>query len=457
MTSVLLAAIAATQAQAPTVSGAEFHRNHCLFSKNGSFEAEEGFDACRTDRHAPIRRRQKAGELMMHAAKQLGGRPLVLHFHGGLVEQTSAIESAKSLYRTVYAAHAYPVFMLWRGGFTDTYAAAGKERPLLKLAAGDLGMLRASQSAARFVLAELKRDAPWRPGQPETELDRRMIAGGVRDFAVPMVKPWVFAQLATTRRRTVEGDDIDGLPLGAGAVAHASWLTMKEIVQRTFAEPTGAGADTIRAMRTYLQANQRIVLIGHSTGALAILRFLQTAHREWPGKRFDVVWLSGAVTYADLGRALPALDATVARFVSLGLSDELERRNGVLGDAPFLPMFLNRRSLDSARRKYGGSLLYYVSDLLEDDRDVALIGLQRFARHIEGRPLHPIEADALDWLVRRNALHWIHDDPKVQDLPRTHTAMNGEGMVGRWLANFLKEPATASDASFPAISRQRAP
>jgi hypothetical protein len=105
-----------------------------------------------------------------------------------------------------------------------------------------------------------------------------------------------------------------------------------------------------------------VTLVGHSTGAIYIGRFLEAADRVLPEDcKFDVVFLAAACSFPFLHERLDLFRRRVANIRSFGLSDEAERAYW-----EFPPVMK-------------GSLLYFVSGVLEEDEpDMPLVGMQRY-------------------------------------------------------------------------------
>jgi hypothetical protein len=105
----------------------------------------------------------------------------------------------------------------------------------------------------------------------------------------------------------------------------------------------------------------RIILVGHSTGAVYICHLLEKAESLLPaGIQFEVVFLAPACTFALLDRTLTIAPGRIASFRGFGMEDALEQC-----DAIFPPI-------------YQKSLLYFVSGLVEDGVDLPLVGMKRY-------------------------------------------------------------------------------
>jgi hypothetical protein len=78
---------------------------HCIVLKDGKFDTDNGTDA---------------GDLnkLFDAIQQHDG-PVVLHFHGGLINKADGLSAANVLKPIYQGAGAYPVFFVWESGWQD--------------------------------------------------------------------------------------------------------------------------------------------------------------------------------------------------------------------------------------------------------------------------------------------------------------------------------------------------
>ena len=123
------------------------------------------------------------------------------------------------------------------------------------------------------------------------------------------------------------------------------------------------GTMFLHALRDALAAGTaapRITLIGHSTGAVYIGHFLESASQWIPDAAFDVIFEAPAATHDFLASVIERHGRRVAGFRSFGLDDAREEADVLV------PVV------------YPASLLYFVSGLLEDEPDQPLTGMQRF-------------------------------------------------------------------------------
>jgi len=117
----------------------------------------------------------------------------------------------------------------------------------------------------------------------------------------------------------------------------------------------------------------RITLLGHSTGAIYICKFLRAvdaAVRDQPYQdrvKFDVVFMAPAVRVDEFAYTLYQVRDRIRAFRMFGMHDSLESREALIKQAP---------------QVYTSSLLYFVSGVCENDDqdydDTPLLGMERF-------------------------------------------------------------------------------
>lgn len=105
----------------------------------------------------------------------------------------------------------------------------------------------------------------------------------------------------------------------------------------------------------------RLVLVGHSTGAVFISEFLDCATKTLPAAmNFGIIFLAPASRFDKTSKTLGAHQARIRATRSFGMKDEVEKADRLV---PVL---------------YPHSLLYFVSGVVEGGEDVPLVGMQRF-------------------------------------------------------------------------------
>lgn len=142
------------------------------------------------------------------------------------------------------------------------------------------------------------------------------------------------------------------------------WNMMKNDTRDAFGDDPMAHGGTafLRRLAENWPDGGRVTLVGHSTGAVYIGRFLEAADDLLPPERkFDVVFLAAACSFPFIGERLDIFNRRVENIRAFGLSDQAER-----GYWEF-PVLMN------------GSLLYFVSGVLEEDEaDMPLVGMERY-------------------------------------------------------------------------------
>lgn len=152
------------------------------------------------------------------------------------------------------------------------------------------------------------------------------------------------------------------------------WGQMKKDTSDAFGSNVSCGGS---ALLNEIAAQQkaagkqfkRIVLIGHSTGAIYICNLIDRASTLLPDAKFDVVFLAPAVTHARFAQTLDSNADRIARFRQFGMQDAVE------SDDVLVPIV------------YPRSLLYFVSGVVEftehgekkeREADTPLVGMERY-------------------------------------------------------------------------------
>lgn len=185
----------------------------------------------------------------------------------------------------------------------------------------------------------------------------------------------IYTTVMEETTRELKGDLVGGI----------LWKNMKRDCADAFAGPaaTHGGTALLEAIAgQWAQGHRhRVVLIGHSTGAVWIAELLKAAARmpNLPvDLRFEVVFLAPACTFALLSEALAAAHERIASVRAFGMQDEAERRDRLVRPVPFL---------------YPRSLLYFVSGVVEEEVDMPLVGMQRY--HTGMTPYDPARMPAI--------------------------------------------------------------
>jgi hypothetical protein len=126
-----------------------------------------------------------------------------------------------------------------------------------------------------------------------------------------------------------------------------------------------AGTAMLEAIKG-VPANKRIMLVGHSAGAIFAVEFLKAAHEAGLNRKFEVVFLAPAVRFDRFGKTLAEDLSVISSFRIFSMSDEKESGDKLVDQVPWF---------------YPRSLLYFISGILENVVDCPLIGMQRYYVH----------------------------------------------------------------------------
>lgn len=153
--------------------------------------------------------------------------------------------------------------------------------------------------------------------------------------------------------------------LYVGNVGGLVWRTMKKDTADSFGQDPQkhAGTAFIDSLKNQADASNlpRIILIGHSTGAVYISEFLKHADAQLgPSFKFDVVFLAPASTFDLTAETLANFSHRISDFRMFTMTDANEKKDRLV---PIL---------------YPHSLLYFVSGVVETDRDMPIVGMQRY-------------------------------------------------------------------------------
>ncbi len=150
------------------------------------------------------------------------------------------------------------------------------------------------------------------------------------------------------------------------------WRPIKKDAADAFRDDAAGGTQFLKELNKQILARgitPRITLVGHSAGSIFICELLNKAMEIMPNLRFDVIFQAPAATCQQFARTIRASSGgaggsdQIRRFRQLGMLDSDEAAEVM---SPLL------------QHVYHGSLLYFVSNVLEGGHDVPLIGMQRF-------------------------------------------------------------------------------
>lgn len=152
-------------------------------------------------------------------------------------------------------------------------------------------------------------------------------------------------------------------------IAKDAWSGMKGIARDHFTELGGAG---LRILEELAKTNpKKLIVVGHSAGALFALPVVEAARRILPQTcSIDVVLLAAAVRMDEAARFMSAFKPNDNnRLLVVNMSDDHERHDKLDAMPP--------------GKIYQRSMLYFVSGIAEDretcsDADAAVLGMHRF-------------------------------------------------------------------------------
>ncbi len=161
-----------------------------------------------------------------------------------------------------------------------------------------------------------------------------------------------------------------------GKAGRMIWKEMKDDTLDAFGSDAARFGGTaflqeLKKLEASGAAPQQIVLVGHSTGAVYICHFLKAASAQVPGMKFRVIFLAPACDFALLRDTLQNYGAQIENLRVFGMQDSVET-------AEFLLEIDELKSLPLLQKLYPGSLLYFVSGVLEDKPDWPLVGMERY-------------------------------------------------------------------------------
>jgi hypothetical protein len=301
------------------------------------------------------------------------GKPLIIHFHGGLRTRQQAFNVLQFVDEKYQKAGAWPFYFiynvgmmrsLWEGyrqrglfGLTDTQAASVAQR---LHAPGDLDSLRQRKGRAHGDVTNLE--------------DRMRVGFPLMDLV------GYHGPLAWAYHKQVIRDGLDLPKAGSSEPARdqSTCDPWPHLLPGHYDCAKAGAALFLRHLRDGLEQRKfvpsRILLAGHSAGVIYINDFLRKAHAIFTTSRtrdftFDVVFLAPAVTYRDFELMWRETGGSrIRNFRVFTMTDTAESANAVIGHPKWLP----------PGDTYTRSLPYLVSGVLEPAPDEPLMALARF-------------------------------------------------------------------------------
>jgi len=182
------------------------------------------------------------------------------------------------------------------------------------------------------------------------------------------------------------------------------WNSMKKDTADAFASDSASvGTAVVAGLKSLADEGKgfkRIVLVGHSTGAIYINHLIEYAATALPGMKFDVVLLAPASRFEDFSKVLKKHPDSISNLRMFAMTDALE------SDDKLVPII------------YPRSLLYFVSGLLEGDIDTPILGMQRFInleRVFDEANFPPVD-HVRKWLAMTQSRSIWSEDTRVNGL-----------------------------------------
>ncbi len=203
------------------------------------------------------------------------------------------------------------------------------------------------------------------------------------------------------------------------------WDGIKNEVDEAFGIENDCGGTALVKALTELWTNgvkPQVTLVGHSAGAIYVSRLLKELNAKLPADfKVNVIFIAPACTFPIFAEALDAAGHRVAGLRIFGMADRLELEDAIAG------------------RLYPASLLYFVSGVLENERDMPLLGMQRYyAPPYEGVGFEAIAlVRAFSPLTRKNAFVWA----EVSEGDGANCDMTSHG-------GWIQEPATRASVLY---------
>lgn len=392
------------------------------------------------------------------------GKPIVLHFHGGLVSKGAAHKGATGLF-PVYAdrAGAYPIFSIWESGLIETvrnnlmdilsdsvfqelvkkvgewvlkegapaagakgagtainetqyrrdfdewFAGRQQQPPVLDTTPAAVTGAKAADFDEIDLAAKIEADLHKDPVFQQTMAGAAVQKGRASDAVTRGTG--VAPRNVNTSISDEAADAMFGRPVGGTSKGAVSWVAVAKFVAKVaisvikrlakrrdhgayttiveeilraaylakvgavvwgemkkdcadaFTGVAGAGNAVLETWAQRLAAGDappRIVLVGHSTGAVYINHWIKQSAAKAPALKYDVIFLAPACLTEDFRSVAAEHGDKIANLRVFAMQDEREK------DDVLVPIIYLR------------SLLYFVSGVVEAEVDAPVLGMQRF-------------------------------------------------------------------------------
>jgi hypothetical protein len=355
--------------------------------------------------------------------------PLVLYFHGGLVQGGHGFEFPlqTGVWQT-YTAHAFPVFFVWHSG------------------GGEIGAREVLPQTGHITTAHgLINRWDYIHG---TAAERERNDTGHPRLQTPPETVDVNAVEQDLRLQNV----LNGANM---------WHHMEREIDWSLEPGADRGGHLMVEQLAKLageQPNLRVVLVGHSMGAIYASRLIETYTAYVTGNpyvgdaarnlQFEAVFLAPAVNYVVFDRTLRT--GKVKNFRMFAMYDLCERKDHVARRA------LRGGPLQGFRDFYPRSLLYYVSSVTGPYPDVPLTGMERFLRdpQFDDNVLIRSVKQRLDqrypsWLVLSPTANNSAGGPGFESAANSHGDFDGDDKVLASLGEIFEHGFKAAPATQP--------
>jgi hypothetical protein len=228
-------------------------------------------------------------------------------------------------------------------------------------------------------------------------------------------------------------------------VGTIGWSVMKAYTE-TAAAPGGASMDLLDRIATKLQG-KRVVLVGHSAGAIFVSNLMNAAGQAGLDLKFEVIFLAPAVRMSTFKKGIVDREDLLASygpnslcFRTYTMSDALETKDTLIRNVPHL---------GDLTWFYPRSLLYLISGILEGKEDDAdLVGLERFHKIDVWNADEDHIKSCREFLLRPG--HVSYSVNNGSD-PKMHTNSNQHGGFGAFMADAAGVPTNSTMVSIASI------
>lgn len=323
-------------------------------------------------------------------------QPLVIHFHGGVNSHHDAMRLGWELAPKYVEAGGHPLFFSWSSDISTALTprilarlnSHWKKKRFKQLSAAVDAALKKPKTRATLKYALVARKNGATIPAKKLKCDRDEINDVVNDHELDAVIRFLKSLFGFLFRKSELVREMSGVvekilwrcykedrpkklivaeelirATVNDDIAQDIWDTMKSTIHSAF-RPSGAGTYFLKELEKYVnskpQANIRIILIGHSAGTIYISHLIRAAANICSTRiKFEIVFQAAAVSFKDFHELVISNKRKVKSVRIFGLGDQ-------------------REQADHLGALYPGSLLYFVSGLLEEKKDMPLMGMEMY-------------------------------------------------------------------------------